>query len=314
MHGTDLSRWTHSHVFDQGNPAGARNTRRVVIVTAVMMVVEIVAGSVYGSMALLADGWHMSTHAMALGMTAAAYALARRHAQDARFSFGAWKIETLGGFASAVVLGVVALYMAGESTWRLFQPHVILYDQALIVAAIGLVVNLVCAFLLKEGPEGHAHADAGASPHHDLNLKSAYLHVVADAMTSVLAIVALTGGRLFHWSWLDPSMGIVGSVIVGAWAYALIRDTGRVLLDREMDLPLVREIRSAIESDGETRVTDLHLLRVGRHRFACVLSVVTGGSRTPDDYKAILQEHAELAHVTVEVVRVAQRAMMASTP
>jgi cation diffusion facilitator family transporter len=311
MHGMDLSRWTHSHVFDQGNPTGARNTRRVVILTAAMMVVEIAGGWVYGSMALLADGWHMSTHATALGMTAVAYALARRHEQDARFSFGAWKIETLGGFASAIVLGVVALYMAAESTWRLFQPHLILYDQALIVASIGLVVNLVCAFLLKEGHESHAHAEAGPSPHHDLNLKSAYLHVVADAMTSVLAIAALTGGRLFHWSWLDPATGIVGSVIVGTWAYSLIRDTGRVLLDREMDLPLVQEIRSAVESDGDTRVTDLHLLRVGRHRFACVLSVVTRQSKTPDDYRRVLQERVELAHVTVEVVRLGERAEIA---
>jgi cation diffusion facilitator family transporter len=307
----DLSRWTHSHVFDEGNPAGARNTRRVVILTAAMMVVEIVAGWIYGSMALLADGWHMSTHATALGMTAVAYALARRHAQDARFSFGAWKIETLGGFASAIVLGVVALYMAAESTWRLFQPRVILYDQALVVAVIGLGVNLVCALLLKEGHDGHAHHDAAGSPHHDLNLKSAYLHVVADAMTSVFAIAALTGGRLFHWGRLDPAMGLVGSVIVGTWSYSLIRDTGRVLLDREMDLPLVQEIRRAVESDGDTRVTDLHLLRVGRHRFACVLSVVTSRSTSADDYRLVLREHAELAHVTVEVVHREEHAVSA---
>ena len=303
MHETDLSRWTHSHVFDHGNPAGARNTRRVVIVTAVMMVVEILAGWTYGSMALLADGWHMSTHASALGMTAVAYALARRHAQDARFSFGAWKIETLGGFASSVVLGLVALYMAAESTWRLFQPHVSRYDQALVVAAIGLVVNLVCAFLLKDGREVDGHHESGATHHHDLNLRAAYVHVVADAMTSVLAIAALTGGKLFNWRWLDPAMGIVGSVIVGAWAYSLIRDTGRVLLDREMDLPLVQEIRRAIECDGETRVTDLHLLRVGPQRFACVLSVVTAGSKDADEYRLALREHAELVHVTVEITR-----------
>jgi cation diffusion facilitator family transporter len=285
-----------------------RRTRFVIAITATMMVVEIAAGIVLGSMALLADGWHMSTHAAALGMTALAYSLSRRHAGDDRFSFGAWKIEVLGGFASAIVLAMVALYMAGESVWRLFQPHEIRYDQALAVAGLGLVVNLVCAFLLKGGQgdhdHGHAHAH-GANDHahgHDLNLRSAYVHVVADALTSVLAIVALTGGRQLGWSWLDPAMGIVGSGIVGAWAYGLIRDTSRVLLDREMDLPLVEEIREAVESHGDARIVDLHLIRVGRQRFACVLSVITTHPRGPEDFKARLQEHEELVHVTVEVV------------
>jgi cation diffusion facilitator family transporter len=310
MNETDLSPWTHSHVFDTGNEAGARNSRRVVALTSVMMVVEIVAGWLYGSMALLADGWHMSTHAAALGLTALAYSLARRHAGDERFSFGAWKIEVLGGFASAIVLGMVALYMAGESVWRLFQPHEIHYDQALVVAGLGLAVNLVCAFLLggaHDHGKDHAHVHGShehdAHGHHDLNLRSAYVHVVADALTSVLAIVALTGGRQFGWSWLDPTMGIVGSVIVGVWAYGLVRDTSRVLLDREMDIPLVDEIRSAVESHGDARIVDLHLIRVGRRHFACVLSVVTKHARGPEDFKARLQEHEELVHVTVEVVR-----------
>ena len=309
MNETDLSPWTHSHVFDAGNEAGARNSRRVVVLTATMMVVEIVAGWMYGSMALLADGWHMSTHAAALGMTALAYSLSRRHAGDERFSFGAWKIEILGGFASAIVLAMVALYMAGESVWRLFQPHEIRYDQALAVAGLGLVVNLVCAVLLKGGhgdhDHGHAHGHGshGHAHGHDLNLRSAYVHVVADAMTSVLAIVALTGGRQFGWSWLDPAMGIVGSGIVGVWAYGLIRDTSRVLLDREMDIPLVEEIREAVESHGDARIVDLHLIRVGRQRFACVLSVITRHASGPEEFKARLQEHEELVHVTVEVVR-----------
>jgi cation diffusion facilitator family transporter len=306
MRETDISRWTHSHVFDAGNEAGARNSRRVVVLTSVMMIIEIVAGWLYGSMALLADGWHMSTHAAALGMTAVAYSLARRHAGDSRFSFGAWKIEVLGGFASAIVLGMVALYMAGESVLRLFQPHEIRYDQALAVAGLGLVVNLVCAFLLGGAHGHHGHADGTHGhehEHHDLNLRSAYVHVVADALTSVLAIVALTGGRQFGWSWLDPVMGLVGSGIVGVWAFGLVRDTSRVLLDREMDLPLVEEIRSAVESHGDARIADLHLIRVGRHRFACVLSVVTARPREAEHFKAVLQEHEELVHVTVEVVR-----------
>jgi cation diffusion facilitator family transporter len=297
-----VSQGKHPHVFDEGNPIGARNARRVVILTATMMVVEITAGMVYGSMALLADGWHMSTHAAALGVTSVAYTLARRHREDSRFSFGTWKIETLGGFASAVVLGVVAAYMALESFWRLFQPHSILYDQALVVAAVGLAVNLVCAFLLGQGG-GHSGSGPHASHHHDVNLKSAYLHVIADAMTSVAAIVALMGGRLFNWSWLDPTMGLVGSVVVGTWAYSLIRDAGRILLDREMDLPIVQGIRASVEADGLTRLTDLHLVRVGRQQFACVLSVKTGAPMNPDDYKALLRQYPELVHITVEVVQ-----------
>jgi cation diffusion facilitator family transporter len=311
MKDTDIAPWTHSHVFDAGNEAGARNSRRVVVLTATMMVVEIVAGWLYGSMALLADGWHMSTHAAALGMTALAYSLSRRHAGDERFSFGAWKIEVLGGFASAIVLAMVALYMAGESVLRLFQPHQIRYDQALAVAALGLVVNLICAMLLGGGhgdhEHDHAHGGHDDHPHHDLNLRSAYVHVVADALTSVLAIVALTGGRQFGWSWLDPAMGIVGSGIVGVWSYGLIRDTSRVLLDREMDLPLVEEIRAAVESHGDARIVDLHLMRVGRHRFACVLSVITTRVRDAEDFKARLHEHEELVHVTVEIVRSEER-------
>lgn len=311
MNETDLSPWTHSHVFDLGNEAGARNSRRVVVLTSVMMVVEIFAGWLYGSMALLADGWHMSTHAAALGITALAYSLAKRRAGDERFSFGAWKIEVLGGFASAIVLGMVALYMAGESVWRLFQPHEIHYDQALAVAALGLAVNLVCAFLLGSAHhhDDHTHGshDDDDHGHHDLNLRSAYVHVIADALTSVLAIVALTGGRQFGWSWLDPMMGIVGSVIVGVWAYGLVRDTSRVLLDREMDSPVVEEIRSAVESRGDARIVDLHLIRVGRRHFACVLSVVTAHAGGPEEFKARLKEHEELVHVTVEVVRYDER-------
>ena len=305
MHDADLSRWTHSHVFDRGNPLGARNTRWVVLITAAMMVVEIAAGWVFGSMALLADGWHMSTHAVALGMTVFAYALSRRRAQDPRYSLGAWKIEVLGGFASAVVLGMVALYMGATSLWRLFQPHTIQYDQALVVAAVGLAVNLGCALLLKDASHSlhEPHRDAGDGHHHDLNLRSAYMHVVADALTSVFAIVALIGGKLFDWDWLDPTMGIVGAVIVSTWAYALLRDTSRVLLDREMDHKIVQEIRSAIEADGETKITDLHLTRVGRQQFACVVSVVTARPKPALEYKERLRQHEELVHVTVEVLR-----------
>lgn len=304
----DLSLWQHPHVFDAGNPLAERNTWRVVGLAAVMMVVEIVAGWWSGSMALLADGWHMSTHVAALGITAGAYWLARQYARDARFAFGTFKIEVLGGFASAIVLGIVALLMAAESIQRLFSPHSIHYDQALAVAVIGLVVNLTSVWLLGDGHAAQHHHDhdhdhdfTAGGAHHDLNWRAAYLHVLADAATSVFAIVALLGGKFWNWGWLDPVMGIVGSVLVGVWSIGLIRATSRVLLDREMDHALVQLIRDAIESDGQSHISDLHLWRVGRAHFACIVTVVSREPRTPDDYREQLRSHEELVHVTVEV-------------
>ena len=307
MSAPDLSLWQHSHVFDAGNPLAERNTWRVVGMAAAMMIVEIAAGWWYGSMALLADGWHMSTHVAALGITAAAYRLARKYAGDTRFAFGTFKIEVLGGFASAIILGIVALLMVAESLGRLFDPHDIRYDQALIVAAIGLLVNLVSVWLLGAGHvAAHAHDHDHDSPHdqhQDLNWKAAYIHVLADAATSVLAIVALLGGKYWNWAWLDPVMGVVGAVLVGVWSSGLIRATSRVLLDREMDHELVGTIRSAIESDGRSHVSDLHLWRVGRANFACIIAVVSREPRTPNEYRQQLCPHAELVHVTVEVQR-----------
>lgn len=223
MHTQDLSPWTHPHVFDQGNQAGARGTRTVMWITALMMVVEIAAGWWLNSMALLADGFHMSSHAVAIGLSAFAYAAARRHADDARFAFGTWKIEVLAGFASAIfLLGVVALMVLG-SVERLLTPQPIRYQEAMVIAALGLVVNIVCAAILgtahHHGHHDHGHAGRHSAPnghhehHHDLNLKSAYVHVMADAATSVLAIGALAGGWLFGWSWLDPVMGIAGAIL-----------------------------------------------------------------------------------------------------
>ncbi len=301
----DLSLWQHSHVFDAGNPLAERNTWRVVGLAAAMMVVEIVTGWWYGSMALLADGWHMSTHVAALGITAAAYWSARRYARDERFAFGTFKIEVLGGFASAIILGMVALLMVAESLERMFAPHAIQYDQALIVAVIGLLVNLTSVWLLGDS-HGAAHAhdhDSANHQHHDLNLRAAYVHVLADAATSVLAIVALLGGKFWNWAWLDPLMGVIGAVLVGVWSSGLIRATSRVLLDREMDHALVDEIRGAIESDGHSHVSDLHLWRVGRAHFACIVGVVTRELRVPDDYRRQLRPHDELVHITVEVHR-----------
>ncbi|MBM4068076.1 MAG: CDF family Co(II)/Ni(II) efflux transporter DmeF [Planctomycetes bacterium] len=301
-HTADRSPWEQDHNFDEGNPLGERNTKVVVFLTASMMVGEIAGGLLFNSMALLADGWHMGTHVAALGITVAAYWYARRHAADRRFAFGTWKVGMLGGYTSAIVLGLVALYMATESARRLLAPLPIQYEQALAIAAVGLAVNLVSALLLK-GHHGHAH-DHGhhhGHGHEDLNLRAAYLHVLADALTSVLALVALAGGRFYGWDWLDPVMGIVGAMVVSVWAWGLLRDTSRALLDREMDPELVREIRACIETDSDTIITDLHVWRVGRGKYACILTLVATAPRSPDHYRALLQAHEELGHVTVEV-------------
>lgn len=317
MHTDDLSPWEHTHIFDAGNPEGERNTRLVVLITAVMMVFEIAAGYVFNSMALLADGWHMGTHAAALGLTAAAYLAARKYASDERFSFGTWKIEILGGFASAIVLGMVALYVAAESIARLFHPLTIHYNQALSVAVIGLMVNLVCAFLLgSHGHEHgqnetgrnheHSHHDTGSDHDHghhhkDLNLKSAYLHVVADAATSVFAIIALVGGKFFNWSRLDPIMGLVGASVIAVWAFGLIRDTGRILVDWRMDKPIIQKIYQTIESDGDTRICDLHLWQVGRNTYSCILQLVADNPRSLEEYRKALSIHKEIGHLIIEI-------------
>jgi cation diffusion facilitator family transporter len=252
------------------------------------------------SMALLADGWHMSTHVTAFLITAVAYYLARRHASNVRFSFGTGKIGVLGGFASAVVLSVVALLMAVESVRRLFVPLTIHFNEAIGIACLGLAVNLGCAFLLKDNHhhEDHSH---GSAHQHDLNLRAAYLHVLADAFTSVLAIVALSGGKFFGWAWLDPVVGMVGSGVVFSWAYTLLRDTSGILLDRtppSSDLP--EEIRRAVESDGDSLVTDLHVWQVGTGKFAAIVSIVAHRPKSSDEYRELLRGHAELVHLTIE--------------
>lgn len=250
---TDLSQWTHQHVFDAGSQAAERGTRLVMWITAAMMLVEISAGWWFNSMALLADGWHMSSHTLAIGLSAFAYASARKYAHDPRFAFGTWKTEVLAGFTSAVALLGIAGLMAFSSVERLLSPAPIHYREAIVIAVIGLVVNLVCAFILGGAHHhGHDHGHDGHH-HHDLNLKSAYVHVIADAATSVLAIVALFGGWFFGWAWLDPLMGIVGAVLVAVWAKNLILETGKVLLDREMDAPVVAEIREVVEPAPTTR-------------------------------------------------------------
>ena len=295
--------WRHSHVFDEGNPLAERNTRWAVVLTALMMVAEIVGGWIYNSMALLADGWHMSSHALALGLSLLAYIAARRFSHDSRFSFGTWKIEVLGGYTSAICLVLVAGTMLFQSVERLITPAPIHYRQAIAIAAVGLLVNLVCAWLLKDGHSHHdGHDEHLDHHHHDLNLRSAYFHVVADAATSVLAILALTGGMFWGADWLDPVMGIVGAGLVAVWAYGLLRDTGRILLDADMHAPIVAEIREVIASSPiYTEISDLHVWRVGKGKYACILSLVTAEDAGPEHFKKQLSIHEELVHITVEV-------------
>ena len=325
-HSHDLSPWQHSHVFDAGNRRGEAGTRAVLVVTLVTMVAEIVGGWWTGSMALLADGWHMGTHALALGVAAAAYALARRHAGDVRYAFGTWKIEVLGSFASALVLGIVAIGIVLESAARLWKAEPVSAQTALVVAVLGLIVNLLSAWLLH-GAEGDGHAHHGHDHGHandhahdhghghghqdaqaavsgpDLNLRAAYVHVLADALTSVLAIGALAGALRLGWWWLDPLVGVLGALVIGVWAVALMRQSAAVLLDREMDHPLTQRVRAALESDGDAKVADLHVWRVGRAQFAAIACIVADRPLPPAAYRERLAGLDELVHMSLEVNR-----------
>lgn len=313
MSATESTSLTHDHVFNEGNPVAERRTLLALALTTVMMVAEIVSGYLFNSMALLADGWHMSSHSLALGLSVLAYVLARRFAADSRFTFGTWKIEVLGGYTSALLLVLVAGLMFYQSIERLLQPVAVHYDQAILVAVIGLLVNLACAWLLKENHHHHHHGhdhhhahDGHSHDHHDLNLRAAYLHVVTDAATSVLAIVALFGGKFYQAAWLDPAMGIVGGVLVSVWALGLLRDSGRVLLDAEMNAPVVEEIREVIASSPvRATICDLHVWRVGREKYACILSLAVTEAVAPDYFRNQLAVHEELAHITVEIVQIA---------
>ena len=306
MHKRDLSRWQHRHDFTGEFSAAERNMRRVLVLTSGMMVVEIFGGWRFHSMALLADGWHMATHVTAFFIAAGAYWMARHHAQDSRFSFGTGKIGVLGGWTSAVMLGGAALYMAGESLARIFHPQSIGFDTAIPIACVGLLVNVVSALLLgRSHAHDHSHAQdhhGHADHHNDLNLRSAYLHVLADAVTSVLAITALVCGKLFGWFWLDPVMGFVGSLVIAQWSVSLLRETHIILLDREPEASnLNQEIRKTIESDGDARIVDLHIWQVGVKKFSAIVSLVADAPKPPETYKQLLRAHEELVHLTVEV-------------
>nr|CRH05418.1 putative Co/Zn/Cd efflux system component protein [Candidatus Magnetococcus massalia] len=311
MHSQTLDKWQHPHAFHLENSQGEQRTFWVVLFTALMMGVEIVAGTLYGSMALLADGWHMGTHVAALGITLFAYRFSRRHASNPQFSFGTGKVNALGGFASAIALIIVALLMAVESIKRLIQPETIRYDEALLVAVVGLLVNLVSAWLLHGGAEdhhhhdhgdGHAHGHAHGHSHgHDHNLRAAYLHVIADALTSITAIVALLLGRFYGWVWMDALMGIVGGAVITVWGVGLLKQTSHMLLDRTTEGELPDQITQAIEGDADNRISDLHLWQVGPGRHALILSIVTHHAREPDHYRRLLADIPGLDHITIEV-------------
>jgi cation diffusion facilitator family transporter len=296
--------------FDAGNPLAERGVRRALWLTAVMMVVEIVGGWWFNSMAVLADGWHMSSHAIALGLSAFAYSFARRQARHRAYAFGTWKVEVLGGYTSAILLLGVAALMVFQSVGRLLTPVEIHYREAIVIAIVGLVVNLICAYWLRDSQHGHdhshehghGHAHERDHQHADMNVRSAYVHVLADAATSVLAIVALVGGLLWGFAWLDPLMGLVGAALVSAWAWGLLRDSGRILLDAEMDAPVVAEVRDVIERGAvPARITDLHVWRVGREKYAVMLSLMTPSREDAEYFRRALRVHEELVHVTVEV-------------
>ncbi|GHC60983.1 CDF family Co(II)/Ni(II) efflux transporter DmeF [Neogemmobacter tilapiae] len=284
----------HSHDFlGENHDRNARRTWAVIAITAATMGIEISAGHLYGSMALIADGWHMSTHAAALTITALSYGFARRHAQNPRFAFGTGKVGDLAGFASAVVLAIVALLIAWESFWRLADPSPIQYGQATLVAIIGLLINLLCAFILRDDPHGHDHGPA------DNNLRAAYLHVLADALTSVLAIAALLLGRAYGWLWLDPAIGLLGALIIARWSWGLIRQAGAVLVDyTPQSEDITPDIRRALERDGDT-ITDLHVWQLGPGHRAAIINLKSPHS--PNECRARLAAIPGLSHVTIEV-------------
>jgi cation diffusion facilitator family transporter len=312
MHSDSLQPWQHEHFFlGKKHDRHERRTWFVVALTATMMVVEIVGGSIFGSMALVADGWHMSTHAAALGIAALAYRFARVFSADARLSFGTGKLGELAGFSSAIMLAMIALFIGYESLTRLFSPVVIGFDQAIPIAVVGLAVNLVSALLLHDedhhdhhhhqhGPDGDHHH--GYRHDHDTNQRAAYVHVLADALTSVLAIVALLAGRFLGLNWLDPLMGLIGTAVILAWSWSLLRSAGAVLLDAVPNEALARTVRDQLEKNGD-KVADLHLWRLGPGHMGVIASIVSDQPQSPETYKARLAAVEGLSHITVEVRR-----------
>lgn len=299
MHKDTLGQWQHSHDFSVNRERAEHNTTTVMWLTAITMVVEIIAGSFFGSMALLADGWHMATHVAAFGIAVFAYRYARRHANNSQYTFGTGKVTVLGGYTSAIALAVTALTIAIESVTRFFEPIAIQFNEAIAVAILGLIVNLASAWLLQD-PHHHDHHHHHHH-HRDSNLQAAYIHVLTDALTSILAIIALFAGKYFGWIWLDAVMGLVGAFVISKWAYDLVRDTGKILLDGAIDKQIKLDIIMAIEADADNRIADLHVWYVGENRLAATISLVTHYPRSPEHYKSLLGGISPLTHVLVEV-------------
>ncbi|MDO9103925.1 MAG: CDF family Co(II)/Ni(II) efflux transporter DmeF [Methylovulum sp.] len=307
MHAQILKHLQHDHDFAVINKKGERRTRLVLVLTFLTMGLEIAAGIAFGSMALLADGWHMATHVAAFMITLFAYRYSRIHANDQTFAFSPGKVGVLGGFASSVALGIVALMMMIESGERLLKPTAIHFDEAIMVAGFGLLVNVICALLLKDHHHGHSDHDHDHSHHHDHNLKAAYAHVLADALTSILAIIALTAGKYYNWGMLDPVMGIVGALVIIRWSYVLMRETSPVLVDESIALQYKKVITEHIENDADNRISDLHIWRVGPGHFAVIISLVSHTPKAPSYYKDLLKNFRtfdgvnKLSHITIEV-------------
>ena len=313
MHTQSVDPWRHSHSFGQERFQQAEKyTWLVILITTVTMIIEIAAGLIFGSMALLADGLHMGSHSLALVIAAIAYYFTRKHAHDARYSFGTGKINSLGGYTSAVLLVIFALLMAGESVKRLISPVSIKFDQAILVAVVGLIVNVVSIFILSrprhDGNEASHHHNH--DHHSDHNLKAAYLHVLADALTSVFAIFALLVGKFFGLIWMDPLMGIVGAFMVSRWAVGLIRETSNVLLDKQAPIEIQNEIKTIIENNGHDKIADLHVWSIGTNHYAVNLSIVSDDPQPPEYYKKMLAENHSLAHITIETQRCGNRLML----
>jgi cation diffusion facilitator family transporter len=305
MHIHNLDKWRHGHNFFVPREQSEKNTFMVMSLTAITMVIEIIAGIVFGSMALLADGWHMGTHVAAFLITLFAYRYSRKNANNPDFSFGTGKINVLGGFASAVALAVVALMMAVESVGRFFSPVEIHYGQSILVAVVGLTVNVVSAFLLNANhghDHHHGHSHGHEHHHEDHNLKAAYFHVLADALTSVLAIIALLFGSLFGWWVLDPLMGIVGALVITRWAWGLLKESSAILLDAGVKSEVRDEIRELIEADADNRITDLHVWKIGPQHLAVLLTLVTHHPRSASEYKQLLASLYQIKHISIEVI------------
>ncbi|WP_027359715.1 CDF family Co(II)/Ni(II) efflux transporter DmeF [Desulforegula conservatrix] len=312
MNFLEIDEWVHSHDFALPDQSGEKKVKYVIWITAIMMVAEVASGMIFGSMALLADGWHMGTHVLALGVAFFAYAYARKHAKDPAYVFGTGKISVLGGFASAVMLGFAAILICFESVERFFAPEQIRFNEAIIVAVIGLIVNLVSAVILHETHEHNDHSHRDGSKHeghkhkdhshgdHDHNLRAAYFHVAADAITSITAIFALSAGKYLGWNWLDPFMGAVGSVVILKWAYGLIITTSEILVDRNTNQGLINEVHKIITSDGETKILDFHMWKINSSEYAAMISI-SSRKMGPAHFKNMLEQFKAIVHVAVEV-------------